>query len=44
MENMFELFDEVQEVGATFLDSTSWHGPMVLPWGQAGSEAVSLPR
>lgn len=32
MENMFELFHEEQEVGATFLDPAPWHGPVVLPW------------
>lgn len=41
MENMFELFHEEQEVGATFPDLVPWHGPVILPWGQAGSEAAS---
>lgn len=43
MENMFELFHEEQEVGATFPDAAPWHGPVVLPRGGAGSEAVSHP-
>lgn len=31
MENMFELFDEEQEVGATFLGPCSLAWPVVLP-------------
>lgn len=41
MENMFELFHEEQEVGATCVEP--WHSPAVLPWGWAGSEATSFP-
>lgn len=32
MENMFELFHEEQEVGATFPGPCSLAGPVVLPW------------
>ena len=37
MENMFELFNEEQEVGAIF------PGPVVLLWGWAGCEDTSHP-
>lgn len=33
MENMFELFHEDPEVGATFPGPCSLARPMVLPWG-----------